>query len=459
MNHTSRIYNYLFLVFLLILSHTVSAFTTEDDITGMQLLHEEISKKDSLLIKKQSEAIHFWEDFYFVSTTNDVGPNPYLIPTVFNGELPFDKTIKIDNILSQAKEPFSFVLPETGRFLTKNAYIDSLRKASYNNYVRSCFQNIRYTKDSLSRVVIEESMDSENIFRRLFEVEESKNIPKDPIQRFTPKARFWQTAGSSLLQVSQNYISDNWYKGGNSNLNLLSVQKISLKYKKKKVSFNNDTEWKLSFNNNTKDTTNNFQISEDMVRSFSDFGIKAFHKQWSYSTSLEIKTQTLRNRKVEGDKEVLVSSAFAPLYVNLAIGLKYDFNKSYSKYKKVGFDANMSPLALQSKFVFNNEVDPKRYGIEDGKKHTVDFGSTINAKISVQFNKHISFNSRFKYFTNYSKIEIESENELNMQLSQYFSTRFFIYARFDDAPGIKIDDKLGRIQLNELLSFGFNYKW
>ena len=73
------------------------------------------------------------------------------------------------------------------------------------------------------------------------------------------------------------------------------------------------------------------------------------------------------------------------------------------------------------------------------------------------YNKYISLTSRFKYFTSYKKIETELENNLNVALSNYFSTRIFLYLRFDDS--VPSDPKFKKLQVNELLSFGLNYKW
>jgi hypothetical protein len=86
-------------------------------------------------------------------------------------------------------------------------------------------------------------------------------------------------------------------------------------------------------------------------------------------------------------------------------------------------------------------------------------GSTINAKLIVNFNREITFTSRFKLFTNYEKTIIESENELNLSINRYFSTRLYFYPRFDDSKGMPKEKHLGYIQLNEVLSFGFNFKW
>jgi hypothetical protein len=123
-------------------------------------------------------------------------------------------------------------------------------------------------------------------------------------------------------------------------------------------------------------------------------------------------------------------------------------------------DVDISPFSLQYTWIGDGQVAEKyasKYGVEAGKRSQLDMGSTVNAKFILAFNRRVTFTSRFKYFTNYAKSLVESENELNMQLNNYFSTRIYIYGRYDDS--VPPDRTLNFFQLNQVLSFGFNYKW
>jgi hypothetical protein len=197
-----------------------------------------------------------------------------------------------------------------------------------------------------------------------------------------------------------------------------------------------------------------------LLRYYGDLGVRAFRDQWFYSSNVEIKTQLFNNYK-ENSTEI-ISGFLAPVIVNVGIlGMKYQTEKKFpkNKHKKVNISADISPLSIQCTYVGNKEVDETRFGIEEDKKHLVDFGSTINAKLIVNLNREISFSSRFKLFSNYKKTIIESENELNFSLNRFFSTRLYFYPRFDDSPGLNKDDKYGYTQISEVLSFGFNFKW
>jgi hypothetical protein len=142
-------------------------------------------------------------------------------------------------------------------------------------------------------------------------------------------------------------------------------------------------------------------------------------------------------------------------------GMKFQKTITYpkDKYKKLIFSADISPLSVQYTYVSDGDVNPARFGIPDGKNHLLDKGSTMTANFTMNFNKYVNFSSRFNYFTNYQKVMIESENTLNMPINRFFSTRIYLYGRFDDNKSVVRDPKLGMLQLSESLSFGFNYKW
>ncbi len=392
--------------------------------------------------------------------TTNASINPYLLPPIFPEKFLFKTTIDNPPVINEKEQEFPSLSYQSLEFSTPTV-IDSMRLDAFRDYVVHHPERMRYTNSYIKEIEPLEPELETNIFREIFGVEVDADYGAvDPIQRIMPKIRYWFTDGSSLIQFSQNYISDNWYKGGTGNLNLISVQKVSANYHKDKIKFNNTLEWRLSFYTNpSKDDSLGFRIGEDLIRTYSDFGLKAI-RNWSYSTNLEIKTQLFRNRNKENNE--LVSAPLAPLYINMGIlGMKYSLDKSYknNKYKKLKLSADISPFSAQYIYVGNKEVNPSRYGLEDGKRHRWDLGSTINASISMSFNRQISFNSRFKYFTSYDKVIMESENELNLALSRFFSTRFYVYVRFDDStPDTRIDD-LGYFQLNEVFSFGFNYKW
>ncbi|MDR3219118.1 MAG: DUF3078 domain-containing protein [Dysgonamonadaceae bacterium] len=370
------------------------------------------------------------------------------IPDSLPISLPFEKDISLSIKISENK-------------LFEDTYH---KNELYRNRYRDILYNrthlIKYTKaDFPDKVEVLEEMPT-NILQNLFKV--GYDFDQDKVEkpkRFKPKRKYWLLNGDNTVKFSQNYLSQNWYKGGIGNLNLLSQQKFTLNYKKDKIQANNLFEWRLSLYTNPNDTLRNTRIGEDLIRFYSDFGIKAVNN-WSYSSNIEIKTQLFENFKENSTN--IVSSLLSPLNINIGIlGMKFQKEKTYPKEKgkKLTFSADISPLSIQYTNVLNREVDPARFGIKDGKRHLTDFGSKIEATLKMAFNKNVNLSSRFKYFSNFEKTNIESENELKMPINRYFSTSMYLYVRFDDTKGLKKDAKLDYFQLNELLSLSFSYQW
>ncbi len=111
------------------------------------------------------------------------------------------------------------------------------------------------------------------------------------------------------------------------------------------------------------------------------------------------------------------------------------------------------------------EIDYSRHGFKKNEE-TGEFnnklsqiGSTIRADLAFDFNRNVSWQSRLYFFTTYGDHTIgEFENTLVLAISRFFSTRIYFHLRYDDGVE-KTEDNKSYFQLNELLSFGFNYKW
>lgn len=351
------------------------------------------------------------------------------------------------------------------RISTHRLFADVYNKNAINRYaydylIKNNLSQIKYTTADFSGKAESLEKMRSNIFQFLFTID--YDLDRDKVtkpDRFHPKRKYWIYSGNHKIQLSQNYISDNWYKGGVKNLNLLNRHDLSFNYKKNKFQINNFVEWKLNLYTNPNDTIRYYRVGDDLVRIYSDFGVQAFNN-WYYSSNIEIKTQIFKNF-TENGKNAL-SSAFAPLYVNIGfLGMKYQMEKAYPKIKgkKIAFNADISPLSIEYVTVLNKEIDPKRFGINEGFRHLTNFGSKVNAKLAINFTKNVNFTSRFYYFTNYEKVTAESENTLNMPINRYFSTNLYLFVRYDDNKQLAKDRYLGYFQVNELLSFGFNYNW
>ena len=101
------------------------------------------------------------------------------------------------------------------------------------------------------------------------------------------KPNFWTSGGSGYLQFSQNFISENWYKGGESTKSLLSGFSWQIKYDdKQKTQFETKLEWKLGFITAPSDTVHTYKANNDLLRLTSKLGYKAI-QNWYYTLSAE----------------------------------------------------------------------------------------------------------------------------------------------------------------------------
>ena len=390
--------------------------------------------------------------------------NPLFMPVIYTGKFLPDNFLEAKPYQHPKLSDIDEIIPDVMQLDTPPVFEKELREKEFRRkaYLHLIMEDPSIVKYSIydfpqEKKVLEPIKVSR--FGTLFQVEANIDLPLSELPEKFMFRKYWYMNGNNLLQFSQNYISDNWYKGGVGNLNILSNQNIKINYEKEKIQFSTYLEWNTSLYTNPNDSLRQLKIGTDLLRTYSNFGIKAF-KGWFYSSNMEIKTQVFNNYKE--NSRTIISSFASPLFVNIGImGMRYELDKRYksNKYKSLKISADFSPLSVKYSYVNDPKVDPVRYGIPQGEHYLFEFGSTINATMQLNVNRSTSFKSRFKYFSNYEKMEIESENEINFSINRYFSTRIYLYLRYDDGGRIPRDPKLDYIQVNELLSFGFNYKW
>lgn len=265
------------------------------------------------------------------------------------------------------------------------------------------------------------------------------------------KPNFWTYGGSGYLQFSQNYISENWYKGGESTKSLLSGFTWQIKYDdKQKTQFETKLEWKLGFITAPSDTVHTYKANNDLLRLTSKLGYKAI-QNWYYTLSAEFQTQFFSNYETNSDN--LVSALFSPATLNIGLGMDY----KYTKDGKVNLSVLLNPINYTLYSVRSDKVDPTKFNIEKGHKKENEIGSRINATLTWKIIPSLLWESKFSYTTNYEKVFSEWENTFTFVLNKYLSTKLFMHGRFDDGVSKEPDDSY--FQFQELFSFGVNYTW
>ena len=281
-------------------------------------------------------------------------------------------------------------------------------------------------------------------------------LDKDPLsglRRFMAPRKYWTPGWNSVIQFSQNYISGNWHKGGSSNLNLYTRQHFELDYKRDKLSWNNELEWRLSIFTSPSDQVSRYRIADDLIRLHSNLGVQAVQNLF-YTLDAEVRTQAFTMR-LENKTDIL-SAPLSPVVATFGLGLKYvyDYKSSTHYGRKARFEVNLAPIAYDFRWTQRRDIDLARHGFKDGKTLYSAIGSMLRADLTWDFSDTFRWQSRFYYNTSYKRIETEWENALIFAFSKFFSTRVNLQLRFDDAASHG-PDLLSRIQINQLLSFGF----
>lgn len=275
----------------------------------------------------------------------------------------------------------------------------------------------------------------------------------EAIQGEKIKIRNWIHSFNASVQFSQAYLSDNWYQGGENNVNVIGQFIWNVKLNEnvyKKLLFENSVQYKVSVNSAPQDSVRGYSISQDLFQVNTKFGYKAI-RNWYYSTSMRFKTQLLNNYKANTND---MNAAFlSPAELNLGIGMTYN---TTLKDKKLKFDMSLSPLSMDMNICREiKKIDPTSFGIDAGKHIKMEYGSNIEAKISWKLCHEITWSSRLFSFTNYDHIQGDWENTLDFTINKYLSTRLYAHLRYDSS--VAKDPSWKYWQFNEILSFGFNY--
>ena len=202
------------------------------------------------------------------------------------------------------------------------------------------------------------------------------------------KPNFWNYSGDYYLQFLQNYVSNNWYKGGESNYSMVGSVTLQANYNnKQKVKWDNKLEMKLGFQTSESDQLHKLKTSEDLLRYTGKIGFQAT-KKWYYTTQLIAYTQFMKGYK--NNDPFVYSDFINPLNVNLSIGMDYEvswFNK------RLTGNIHLAPAAYNFKYVSRLDLS-KRYGLKEGNHTLHDIGSECTIDLLWKMSDMIKWRTR-----------------------------------------------------------------
>ncbi|MDE6277918.1 MAG: DUF3078 domain-containing protein [Muribaculaceae bacterium] len=270
------------------------------------------------------------------------------------------------------------------------------------------------------------------------------------------KKRHWIRKFNVGLQFSQAYVSPNWYQGGNNNLNVLGNIYYNVKLNQEfhpKLLFETTAQYKLGMNSAPDDSIHSYNISDDLFQVNTTFGIKAA-RRWYYSFTAQFKTQLLNS--YNSNTHDMRSSLLSPGELTAGIGMTYNYA---TPKKNFTFDASIAPISYSLRTCISDEMDETAFGIKPGHKTVSKFGSSAEVKIFWKIASNISLNSRVWFFTDYDLLQADWENTLVFDINRFLTTQIFCHARYDSKTPRVADSQWSKLQLKEILSIGFTYKF
>lgn len=445
----SKVYSHLIGALFFIFIHSLFTEAHAQHITRNRTEKHSLKRHYSQALDSLAAYYHTWH-----YTGNDTLSNPYYSallgsPTLYGstlhhviGSLDGDARQTASSIHSS--HHIYDICNEVNRYLA----IAYTQFPWYVHHEEEKHGTLDLVKEIKSSVKQEKSF-SEQIIEVCPENEPSHIIPEpDDLDLIIRKPNFWNFKANFSLQFTQNYVSDNWYKGGESHNALLASTVLEANYNnQRKVTFDNKLEMKLGFQSSHNDDEHKYKTNSDLIRMTNKLGIRAV-KHWYYTMMLQSWTQFYRGYKANDPK--IYSDFMSPFESVLSIGMDYQYNTKNNKFR---VNATLSPLALKLKYVGRPSLVTS-FGINKGHHAKWEYGSNITINYNWNIVKNVSWAGRIYYFTDYSKSQIEWENTFNLTINKYLSARLFLYPRYDDSVNRKEGDSY--FQFNELLSLGLN---
>lgn len=259
----------------------------------------------------------------------------------------------------------------------------------------------------------------------------------------------WRREAKIMVQLTQNYVSPNWYQGGSSSFAVLSIFKGTAGYYTERFTWENTGEWRAGGSTVSGDSLRKINTTDDLFRIYSKANYRAVTNKLYYSFSAEFETRLFNTYKANTREKK--SAPLSPLRVNLALGLDY---------KPVpGLSISFSPLAYKMVHVGDTlNMKQTDYSIPVGQKTLNDLGSSLRLEYVWKPVREIALEGKFYMYTNYRRVELDLELDCDFIINRFFSARIMLHPRYDNTV-IYMDDERAKIQFRELLSIGFAHKF
>jgi hypothetical protein len=258
----------------------------------------------------------------------------------------------------------------------------------------------------------------------------------------------WRREATLMAQITQNYVTPNWYQGGSSSFAGLGIAKGQISYISERFTWENFGEWRIGGSTISADTLHKVNTTDDLLRLYTKANYRIVPKLFA-SVSGEIETRLLPTYK--SNSHALKSGPFSPFRFNAALGIDWKPVK--------GLSVSVSPLSYKVIHILDTvRVTVTEYGLDEGQQTLHTIGSSVRVEYVWKPVREVSLETRFYCYTNYHHVEIDLEVNCDFIINRFLSARLMLHPRYDSSV-IMAGDSRARIQFRELLSLGFAHKF
>jgi len=291
--------------------------------------------------------------------------------------------------------------------------------------------------DSTPQIVIEKSW--------VKDAEEDRN---DVLRAIRDMRSPWRRELVLMAQITQNYVTANWYQGGSSSFAAFSSAKGQISYIRERFTWENFGEWRMGGSTISADSIHKMNTTDDLFRVYSKANFRIVPKLFA-SLSAELDTRLLPTYKANSYD--LKSGPFSPFRFTAAFGLDYKPVKDLS--------VSFSPLSYKVIHIMDTaRVKGTDYGLEPGQQTQHNIGSSVRVEYTWKPVREFALESKFYLYTNYKNVEIDLEVNCDFIINRWLTSRLTVHPRYDSSVILE-GDSHAKIQFRELLSIGFAHKF
>ena len=291
--------------------------------------------------------------------------------------------------------------------------------------------------DSTPHIVIEKSW--------IKDAEEDRN---DVLRAIHDMKSPWRRELTLMAQITQNYVTDNWYQGGSSSFAAFSSAKGQISYIRERFTWENFGEWRMGGSTISADSIHKMNTTDDLFRLYSKANFRIIPTLFA-SLSADIETRLLPTYRANSYE--LKSGPFSPFRFTAAFGLDYKPVKNLS--------LSFSPLSYKVIHIMDTvRVKGTDFGLEVGQQTQHNIGSSIRLEYTWKPVREFALETKFYMYTNYRNVELDLEINCDFIINRWLTSRLTIHPRYDSAVIMEGDDH-AKMQFRELLSIGFAHKF